>query len=67
MPLTLGGVNRRKPTSFLQGTTDTNSLGGQDIVNPLSQGPTSTGDGEPQGATGATNDLNLDTPSCSSE
>ena len=36
-------------------------------MNPLSQGPTSTGDGEPQGATGATNDLNLDTPSCSSE
>lgn len=59
----------RKPTSFLQQTSASNSLNENTDAhtNPPSHGPTSMGEGEPQGTTGATNDINLDTPSCSSE
>lgn len=68
MPL-VAGKSRKPSTSFLQEAADDTSLNenANATTNPLSQGPTSLGDGEPQGATGATNDLNLDTPSCSSE
>ena len=66
----LPGGDRKKPSSFLQVELGEGDDGEDDPAlhrtNPLSQNETATGD-EPQGTTGATNDLNLDTPSCSSE
>lgn len=59
----------KKPRSFLMlDSADDSEENESTHVNSnlQSQGPTSAG-GEPQGTTGATNDLNVDTPSCSSE
>ena len=65
MQLTMNpGEKTKKSNSFLQ--IEASERDEPSSIGQATKDATSTG-GEPQGTTGATNDLNLDTPSCSSE